>query len=229
MNDPVLINILLFLVAAFGLLVVGMVFMFIRVYSRLQRIQSQITADRASLLKKAQDTADSLVADAQKNAQAIIGNARNFNSQAEKIFETEMQKATASYADNYNNLLQTLSAKMEKLYTELSDKLSSVAASSATEFDKHVENSLQSLSERINTEVTTLHDSLSKISEDEKKSLQKEYETIRAQRIEQLESKLIAAISVIIKDSIGFSISESDNEKLILDSLKDAKEKGVFS
>lgn len=229
MNDPVLINILLFLVAAFGLLVVAMVFMFIRVYTRLQKIQSSVTADRVTLLKKAQDAADSLVAEAQRNAQAIIANANNFNSKAEKIFEIEMQKATGMYAEKYNELLKSLSVKMESLYSELSDKLSTAVTSSASEFDKHVENSLKSLSERINSEVATLHESLTKISEEEKKSLTKEYETIKQQRVDQLESNLVSAVSIIAKDAIGASLSESENEKLILNSLSKAKEKGVFS
>ena len=228
MSDPVLINVLVFLVAAFGLLVVGMVFMFLRVYSRLQKLQSQITNDRAAILKKAQDAADSIVSQAQMNAQSIIGSAHDFNAKAEATFEQELKSATGVYAEKYNQLLQTMSQKMEGLYSEMSDSLTSVASSSTKEFDTRVEKSLQGLSEQINKEVGNLQEQLAKIAEDEKKTLQIEYETIRAQKVQQLEDKLVSVVSMIAREAISVSIPESENEKLILKALSDAKEKGVF-
>lgn len=228
MNDPALFNVLVFLVAAFGLLVVAMMTMFFRVYVKLHNLQSNLNSEGIKIRKEAQEAAQEIMSKAQLNAQKIISDASSFNQNAKNVFDDEMKKATAVYASKYQELLTTLSESVQGLYKEVTRSISETSQTSTSEFDKVVSQALSQLQSDVQTEIKALRDNLNLVAENEKKSLREEYERIEKQKMALLEERIVGVVQSVARDSIKKTLTEREHEELILESLKRAKQKGVI-
>jgi len=228
MNDPVLTNVLIFLVAAFGLLVVAMMALFFRVYVKLQNLQSNLNSEGLKIRKEAQEAAQEVMSQAQLNAQHVIADASVFNANAKDVFDEEMKKATASYAAKYQELLGGISESIQKLYKEVTDSIHFSSQTTTSQFEQTVKDMLGGFQSEIQKEVENLRTNLNAVSDEEKKTLRKEYEKIENQKIAFLEERIVEVVQTVARVSIHKSLTEPEHEKLIIDALKSAQQKGVL-
>lgn len=186
--------------------------------TELTEEEQKTLKDYERILTKAHKRAREVVREASKKAQAIISQTTDFDRDALTKLSQGLQQETTDLLGLYHNsLTQAVQGENQAL------------KSAAVQMEQFTEKEVQAYSQNLQQ---TLVVSQNKINEEIAQDLEKARAEIAAFKQEQMlkaQTQISGVVNGIALKVFGKAIPMEDQEKLIMESLEEAKKEGLFS
>lgn len=217
-----------------ALVLLGFTFSYLQYFKtkekELEEKSKQLLISPASedIILDAHASADKLVEKAAEDAQAIIANTKVLERQIKEDVASIYKKMVRNNSEDtneqakkitksYTQALQLVKQEYVKQMNEHLTKLRSATEKEVTDFVDIVRRETIDAQQYVGRKINT-----------EYEAIEKELEAYRKQRLDKIDVSIKTILLKVSEEVLGKSISLADHEKLVLESLRQAKQEALF-
>jgi F0F1-type ATP synthase membrane subunit b/b' len=213
-----------FVSVALGLLLIGVLTMYLRLVRRhikLKEKESQaksgFTREAGEIIKEAEIRAQKIAEDAAVQAQRSVSQAQKFSQNQSEIFSQELQKATSIYLKEYKKAI----VKSQEQSSEIVKNISNEVGKGMT---KEIEVFRTIMHQQVGIAMQAAKNAL----ESTYKLTQDQLSKHRDKRIEEIDEAVVKTVYQVAKKVMAKEINMDEHEKLVLKALEEAKRQNIF-
>jgi F0F1-type ATP synthase membrane subunit b/b' len=176
-----------------------------------EKRKQRVDQDVSKVIKDAQGRAEAMIAQANQEAQKIIGDAQYVKSNASHLFDETLLKVENTMIDRFTHNAD----EFDKQYTEAFTRLKQ-------EYAKKADQTFSSVEQLTREE-------FDKKMNEEFENVKQQLEAYKQNQLKRVNEQINKIIVQVVREVLGRSITTTDHEQLILESLEQAKKEGVFA
>ena len=161
--------------------------------------------------------AEEIIAQATKEATALIEEAHVIKENSTRAIEEALQASRKNVADEMQQQMSALSKQLNEAIQQTTEEL-------RREMREALEKSLATTGQQL----SSVDRELQKVAADERQKLQANLEEVRRKKIHSLTATLQKQIPAIAKEVIGRSLSLADHEQLVRDALERTRHENIW-
>lgn len=218
-DDPTIIYILSLVVAAFSLLTIALVVLYIKLLLKYQSVKeiAEKKADTVNL-EETQKKVMTMIEQARIKAGEIVTQAEIFTTNEKNNLQGEISKSIQIYIDKYQQTLKFAETEAVRMISGIPDQLKSEIFSRIEKFTSVVE-----------TELINAQKSIQIAVKESYQKAEKEVDNYKIERLKQVDESIMKMVEDISRRVLAKEITSEEHEKLVLKALEKAKEENIFT
>src|SRR3989344_2550155 len=227
-TDPYLIYVGVFTITSLVLLLVGLLFMYLRTVSKFaefKREEVKRFEEPEKLLREAQANSQKMIEEAQgvltnahKESSMTIAKASEYLNSHQEDIKTSLDSASQEYLAKYSQALTLIQNDTIKLLQNIPKDASNILSTE-----------IQKVRMVIESKTTQAQNDARNLIIEAYKKAETEVQEYKSVRLKQIEESLVYILENIAKRVLIKEISQDEHEKLVLKALEEAKRQGIFS
>lgn len=217
-DDPTIIYILSLVVAAFSLLTIALVVLYIKLLLKYQTVKEIAEKNAETVnLEETQKRAKIMIEEARVKAGEIITQAEIFTTNQKNSLVGEIGKSTQIYVDKYQQALKFAEEEAVRMISGIPDQVKSEVVVRIDKFTSGVESELLNAQKSIQAAV-----------KDSYQKAEKEVENYKLERLKQVDDSIMKMVEDVSRKVLAKEITSDEHEKLVMKALEKAKEENIL-
>lgn len=217
-DDPTIIYVLSLVVAAFSLLTIALVVLYIKLLLKYQSVK-EIAEKKAETvnLEETQKRAKLMIEEARVKAGEIITQAEIFTTNQKNSLLDEINKSSQAYIDKYQQALKFAEEEAIRMISGIPDQVKSEVSVRIEKFTSGIEAELLSAQKSIQGAVRESY-----------QKAESEIESYKLERLKQVDESIMKMVEDVSRKVLAKEITSDEHEKLVIKALERAKEENIL-
>jgi len=218
MNDPIIVYVLSLVVAAFSLLSIALVVVYLKLLGKYQNLKEKLEKELGIVsLEETEKKAKAMLEDARVKAGEIMTHAQIFSTNEKNVLLEELNKSAKVYSQKYQESLKFAQDEAVRMIGSIPATIKSELMVRIEKFRTSIESDLVNSQKAISASVKEAY-----------QKAEVEIEEYKLLRLKQVDESIMKIIEDVSRKVIAKEITSDEHEKLVTKALSEAKDQNIF-